>query len=147
MTKSVVGSSRATGRAQVVGKFHFESLRKLLDLPESALVDDALHFMIGPDMNVVALPSAAGRLLLVVELSDMNRLLVQDWQRLVMHLSSHFDDDSMGRLLVLDKKLSMAWSCENDVDPDLWAQHAKEAMLWCTGTRQLLSGLVSPVNQ
>ncbi len=146
-TKSAASSFKPVDLSQVAGKAHFESLRKLLDLPESALVEDALHFLIGPDMNVVALTSAAGRLLLLVELSEMDRLLAQDWQRLAMHLSSHFDDESMGRLIVLDRKLSMAWSYDIDTDPHLWAQTARQAMLWCTGARQLLSGQTAPVRQ
>jgi hypothetical protein len=146
-TQSAASAFKPAGRDQVAGMAHFESLRKLLDLPASALVEDALHFLIGPDMNVVALTSAAGRLLLLVELSDMDRLVAQDWQRLALHLSSHFDDDGMGRLMVLDRKLSMAWSFEVDVDPELWAQYAKQAMLWCTGARQLLTGQMAPVSQ
>ena len=126
---------------------HFESLRRFLDLPPSAVVGDALHFLIGPDMNVVALPSQAGRLLLLVELSDMDRLLAEDWQRLAMHLSAHFDDDSMGRLIVLDRKLSMAWSHDSATDPGEWAEAAREAMLWCTGTRELLTGQRAPAHQ
>ncbi len=146
-TQSAARSFKPADLAQLAAKAHFETLRKLLDLPESALVEDALHFLIGPDMNVVALTSAAGRLLLLVELSDMDRLLAQDWQRLAMHLSSHFDDDSMGRLMVLDRKLSMAWSYDIDIDPHLWAHTARQAMLWCTGARQLLSGQTASASQ
>jgi hypothetical protein len=146
-TQSAASAFKPADRDQVAARAHFEALRKLLDLPASALVEDALHFLIGPDMNVVALTSAAGRLLLLVELSDMDRLVAQDWQRLALHLSSHFDDDSMGRLIVLDRKLSMAWSYELDLDPDRWAQHARHAMLWCTGARQLLTGQMAPVSQ
>ncbi len=126
---------------------HLEALRQSLDLPPSALVGDALHFLIGPDMNVVVLLSDGGRLLLLVELADMDGLLAQDWQRLALHLSSHFDDDSMGRLIVLDRKLSMAWSHDTAVEPEFWAQQARAAMLWCTGARELLSGQATPAHQ
>ena len=126
---------------------HFDALRLELDLPPTALVGDALHFLIGPDMNVVVLLSDSGQLLLLVELIDMDALSAQDWQRLAMHLSSHFDDDSMGRLIVLDRKLSMAWSHSTETDPRAWVQQAKEAMLWCTGARELLNGQAAPVQQ
>jgi hypothetical protein len=126
---------------------HFESLRLALDLPPTALVGDALHFLIGPDMNVVVLMSDGGQLLLLVELTDMDLLLAEDWQRLALHLSAHFDDDTMGRLIVLDRKLSMAWSHSLDIEPDLWVQQARSAMLWCTGARELLTGSGSPSHQ
>jgi hypothetical protein len=130
-----------------LGTAHFESLRLSLDLPASALVEDALHFLIGPDMNVVALTSGAGRLLLLVELADMDHLVAEDWQRLALHLSSHFDDDRMGRLIVLDRKLSMAWSYDLSMEPVHWADACREAMLWCTGTRSLLTGQRTSVHQ
>jgi hypothetical protein len=126
---------------------HFDALRQSLDLPPTALVGDALHFLIGPDMNVVVLLSDNGQLLLLVELVDMDMLLAQDWQRLALHLSSHFDDASMGRLIVLDRKLSMAWSDPAEIDPEVWVLRAKEAMLWCTGARELLTGHASAVHQ
>ncbi len=116
----------------------FEALRQSLELPESALVGDALHFLIGENMNVVALMSETQRLLLLVELAPMEQLSAKDWQRLIMHLSSHFDDDTMGRLMVLDRKLSMAWSSPADIDPLIWVPMARAAMLWCTGTRELI---------
>jgi hypothetical protein len=125
----------------------FEALRQSLDLPPTAIVGDALHFLIGPDMNVVALLSDAGRLLLLVELADMDRLLAEDWQRLALHLSSHFDDDGMGRLIVLDRKLSMAWSHDGETEPGEWAEAARQAMLWCTGARELLTGVRTSARQ
>jgi hypothetical protein len=133
------------GRSALVP--HFEALRQTLDLPPTAMVGDALHFLIGPDMNVVVLLSDNGQLLLLVELADMDSLLAQDWQRLALHLSSHFDDSSMGRLIVLDRKLSMAWSHASEMDPESWVQCAKEAMLWCTGARELLTGQAGFVQQ
>lgn len=126
---------------------HFESLRLSLDLPPTALVGDALHFVIGPSMNVVALLSGDSRILLLVELIELHSLEVVDWQRLVMHLSSHFDDECMGRLIVLDGRLSMAWSYSTEMEPDLWAQEAHQAMAWCTGARALLTGHGTPVQQ
>lgn len=129
------------------GGRHFELLRRSLDLPSAAMVGDALHFLIGPDMNVVALLSDGGRILLMVELIEMKSLDVGDWQRLAMHLSSHFDDDHMGRIIVLDGRLSMAWSYSVDLEPELWVQDALQAMAWCTGARSLLNGSPAPVRQ
>ena len=134
-------------RAAAPGGRHFELLRSSLDLPPAALVGDALHFLIGPDMNVVALLSDGGRILLLVELIEMKSLDVGDWQRLAMHLSSHFDDGRMGRIIVLDGRLSMAWSHSVDVEPELWVQEAQQAMAWCTGARVLLNGSPAPVRQ
>jgi hypothetical protein len=141
--KSINGAS--TVRSSVLP--HLEALRHSLDLPPNALVGDALHFLIGRDMNVVVLPSDGGRLLLLVELADMDGLSAQDWQRLALHLSSHFDDESMGRLIVLDRKLSMAWSHDASIEPDIWSQQARQAMLWCTGARELLTGDTTPAHQ
>ena len=103
--------------------------------------------MIGPNMNVVALLSDDSRILLLVELIELDSLEVEDWQRLVMHLSSHFDDESMGRIIVLDGRLSMAWSHSTEMEPDLWAQGAHQAMAWCIGARALLTGHGAPVQQ
>jgi hypothetical protein len=141
--KSINGATQV--RSSVLP--HLEALRSSLDLPPNALVGDALHFLIGPDMNVVVLPSDGGRLLLLVELADMDGLSAQDWQRLALHLSSHFDDESMGRLIVLDRKLSMAWSHDASIEPDIWSQQARQAMLWCTGARELLTGDTTPAHQ
>jgi hypothetical protein len=123
----------------------FEALRQALQLPQSALVGDALHFLIGDNMNVVALMSDAQRLLLLVELAPMEQLQAKDWQRLITHLSSHFDDDTMGRMMVLDRKLSMAWSHPDNIDPDTWVKLARAAMLWCTGARALILGQDTPL--
>jgi hypothetical protein len=118
----------------------FEALRQSLELPASAMVGDALHFLIGDGMNVVVLMSDANRLLLLVELAPMEILQAKDWQRLVTHLSSHFDDDTMGRLMVLDHKLSMAWSHPGDIDTDVWVEQANIAMKWCRGARAKMLG-------
>jgi hypothetical protein len=129
------------------GFSHFESLRDSLNLSPSALVGDALHFLIGPDMNVVALMSERGDILLLVELVEMKSLEAEDWQRLAMHLSAHFDDESMGRIIVLDGRLSMAWRYPVGVDIDLWVHEAQQAMAWCAGTRAMLTGHIAPIHQ
>jgi hypothetical protein len=131
-SQTVEAGSLATGA--------FEALRQSLELPASAMVGDALHFLIGENMNVVALMSETQRLLLLVELAPMEQLSAKDWQKLIMHLSSHFDDDTMGRLMVLDRKLSMAWSYPADIDPLMWVPMARAAMLWCAGARELIMG-------
>jgi hypothetical protein len=139
--------SNTPAQSIALGLSHFEALRLALDLPPTALVGEALHFLIGPDMNVVTLMSTRGRVLLLVELIEMKSLKAEDWQRLAMHLSSHFDDEAMGRLIVLEGRLSMAWSHSVETAPDLWAQQAQQAMAWCTGTRALLTGYGAPVRQ
>ncbi len=133
-------SANVRPRAVLSAGRHFELLRLSLDLPPAAVVGDALHFLIGPDMNVVALVSDGGRILLLVELTEMKSLEAEDWQRFAMHLSSHFDDDCMGRIIVLDGRLSMAWSHPIGIEPELWVQEAQHAMAWCTGARALLTG-------
>jgi hypothetical protein len=140
-------TSAAVSRAAVGGETisPFEALRQKLALPPSALVGDALHFLIGDNMNVVALMSDSQRILLLVELAPMDQLRASDWQRLIKHLSSHFDDDTMGRLMVLDSKLSMAWSYPESIDPTTWVKLARAAMLWCTGARALILGQDAPL--
>jgi hypothetical protein len=132
-------SSNNPVRSVSPGLRHFEALRLALGLPPAAMVGDALHFLIGPDMNVVAVVSSAGRILLLVELIEMKLLQAEDWQRLAMHLSPHFEDEAMGRPVVLDDRLSMAWSHPAQIEPELWAQEAQQAMAWCAGTRALLT--------
>ncbi len=129
------------------GLHHFESLRHSLNLSPSAMVGDALHFLIGPDMNVVALMSERGDILLLVELVETTALDAEDWQRFAMHLSSHFDDENMGRVIVLDGRLSMAWAYPAAVDIDLWVHEAQLAMAWCAGARAMLTGHTAPVHQ
>jgi hypothetical protein len=135
----------AYGRAPQVP--HFEALRQALSLPLATLVDDALCFQIGNAMKVTALLSERGQYLLLVELVELNLLTAEDWQRLVIHLSSHFDDERVGRLLVLDSQLCLAWLRSPQIPPDLWVQEAKQAMLWCLGARELVLGHSSPVEQ
>ena len=72
--------------------------------------------------------------------------LCRTWNRCVLrgscrllHLSPYFDDEHVGRLVELERCLSMVWSYAMDTDPDLWVHQAQHAMSWCTGTRAWLS--------
>ncbi len=59
---------------------HFEALRLSLELAPDAVVGDALHFVIGEDMNVVALRSEDAQLMLLVEISPMDKLQIVNCQ-------------------------------------------------------------------
>jgi hypothetical protein len=118
----------------------FEALRQSLDLPPCAMVGDAIHFLIGEGQNVVAVHGKKQNLMLIVELADMSALSAADWQKLVLHLSDNHNHPNLGRLMVMDNQVSMAWSHPTQMNPAEWVAQARQAMHWAMGAREIIFG-------
>jgi hypothetical protein len=119
---------------------HFDALAKALELPAHTLVGDAIHFMIGDGLSVVGVRSEKKQLLLLIELIPMDHLRNRDWQRLVEHLSSQINAPQVGRLMVMDKQLSLAWSFPDSIDLTTWTIQARLALLNSLEVHQVVMG-------
>jgi hypothetical protein len=119
---------------------HFDVLAKALELPEHTLVGDAIHFMIGDGLSVVGVRSEKKQLLLLVELLPMDHLSSRDWQRLIEHLSAQINAPQVGRLMVMDKQLSLAWSFPDSIDLTTWTTQARLALLHSLEVHQVIAG-------
>jgi hypothetical protein len=118
----------------------FEALRQLLELPQCAMVGDAIHFLIGEGLNVVAVHGKNQNIMLIVELANMTALTAADWQKLALHLSDNHNHPNLGRLMVMDNQVSMAWSHPNQINPAEWVTQARQAMHWAMDVREVIFG-------
>ncbi len=116
----------------------FEALRQSLNLPLYAMVGDAIHFTIGENLNVVAVHGKNKKLMLIVELAKMTSLSAADWQHLALYLSDNHNHPDLGRLIVMEQQLSMAWSHPAQTPAQEWVTQAHQAMHWAIGVRAVI---------